>query len=696
MGVATDYYDWSGSRNEVPESTVAAVLAAMDIDASSEEAAQSAIERHHQQRWSQMLPPVVVLREGWTPWFWVHIPHSDSVEVWVELEDGTTRDDVPQQEWWVEPVEVDGDLIGEATFELPADLPMGWHTLHARSGSRHVTTTLIVTPQHLGLPEHLHHASAWGFMTQLYSVRSRRSWGIGDLADLADLATWSAHELGAGFVLVNPLHAASPLPPMEPSPYLPVTRRFANPLYLRVESIPEYAFLDPAARVAVDHLGAQARTLTSADRLDRDRSWAFKLAALELVRKVPRSPGRQAAYDAYRDAEGEGLRDFATWCALAEEWGDPSDPWPDPLSTPRSDGVPAARERLADRIELFSWLQWVLDEQLAHVHQSARDAGMPVGLVQDLAVGVHPKGADAWALRGFLAQGVTVGAPPDAFNQLGQDWSQPPWRPDRLAEAGYAPYRDMVHTVLRHAGGLRVDHVIGLFRLWWVPEGRPPSEGTYVRYDHEALIGILALEAHRSGAVVIGEDLGVVQPFAREYLRERGILGTSILWFERGWDGNPLPPEQWRELCLATVTTHDLPPTAGYLDGEHVRLREELGLLERTYDEELAIDAAEREQWLVELRRQGVLAEGASSRETVEALHRLLALTPCRLLGVSLPDAVGDRRAMNQPGTNEEYPNWQLPLADDKGQTVLLEDLADGALLERARRLARATTGWRG
>ena len=231
-------------------------------------------------------------------------------------------------------------------------------------------------------------------------------------------------------------------------------------------------------------------------------------------------------------------------------------------------------------------------------------SGLDLGVMHDLAVGVHPGGADAWALQDFFAQQVTVGAPPDAFNQLGQDWMQPPWRPDRLAESGYAPFRAMVATVLRHAGGLRVDHVIGLFRLWWVPAGNPPVGGTYVYYDHEAMIGILALEAHRAGAVVVGEDLGVVQPSARDYLRERGILGTSVLWFEFEFDsdGRPLRPERWRELCLASVTTHDLPPTAGYLAGEHIRLRDSLGLLTRTLDEELAADAAERGAWLRELR----------------------------------------------------------------------------------------------
>jgi 4-alpha-glucanotransferase len=302
---------------------------------------------------------------------------------------------------------------------------------------------------------------------------------------------------------------------------------------------------------------------------------------------------------------------------------------------------------------------------------------MSLGVLHDLAVGVNPHGADAWSLQDTYAQGITVGAPPDPYNQNGQDWSQPPWRPDRLAETAYEPYRAMVSTILRHAGGIRVDHVIGLFRLWWIPAGGGPLAGTYVRYDHEAMVGILALEAFRAEALVVGEDLGTVEPWVRDDLAGRGILGTSILWFEFDFhgDGAPLAPERWREYCLASVTTHDLPPTTAYLAGDHVRLREELGVLTRPYAEELAADEAERNAWLDNLRATGVLAPGADVQETVEALHRYLTLTPARLLNVALTDAVGDRRAQNQPGTTNEYPNWRVPLTDADGRPVLLEDV---------------------
>jgi 4-alpha-glucanotransferase len=349
--------------------------------------------------------------------------------------------------------------------------------------------------------------------------------------------------------------------------------------------------------------------------------------------------------------------------------------------------VAAFRRSHRRAVDLHRWLQWVLDEQLEAAQRAATRAGMVLGVMHDLAVGVHPTGADAWSMQDVLAQGITVGAPADPFNQLGQDWTQPPWRPDRLAELAYAPYRDLLATVLRHAGGVRVDHVIGLFRLWWIPAGQSPAAGTYVRYDHEAMVGILALEAHRAGAVVVGEDLGTVEPWVRTYLRERGILGTSILWFEFDYEGEggPLRPEWWREYCLASVTTHDLPPTAGYLSGEHVQLRHALGLLTRPLEEELAADEAERGAWLDELRRRGVLPPGADVEQTVAALYRFLTWTPSRLLCVSLSDAVGDRRTQNQPGTTDEYPNWRVPLAGPDGRPLLLEDVLRS---ERAAALA--------
>ncbi len=687
LGVATEFWDWQGAHVSVAAETVRAVLSALDIDVSTPEAVVTSREQVLERAWRRMLPPVVVTRQSWSPWVPVHIGHGETVRAWVVLEAGGQRE-LGQQEHWVQPRVIDGAQVGEATFELPADLPLGWHVLHARSEGREATCDLVVTPDRLDLPDALtDEGRAWGFMTQLYQVRSQLSWGIGDFGDLADLAVWSAADLGADFVLVNPLHAAEPVGVMEPSPYLPTTRRFVNPLYIRVEDVREVAYMPAAQRQTMEWQGDDARAANDSPELDRDTAWAAKRSALETIHRLPRTIGRTLAFEVYCAEQGQGLVDFATWCAFAEEHGLPWAAWPAGLRDPRSGAVEAERRRLVDRVDFYAWLQWVADDQLADAHRAALRAGMRLGVVHDLAVGVHPEGADAWALGATLARGVTVGAPPDAFNQQGQDWSQPPWRPDELAEAGYAPYRDMLRNVLRHAGGVRVDHALGLFRLWWVPQGASPSAGTYVRYDHEALVGILALEAHRAGAFVIGEDLGVVEPWVRGYLRERGVFGTSILWFEKDEHGAPLAPEAWRELCLATVTTHDLPPTAGYLAGVHIDVREKLGLLTRDIDEERAVDEADRAQVLAMLGARGLLRAGASETEVVQALHRFLTWTPARLLGVALPDATGERRAINQPGTDEEYPNWRLPLADGDAKPVLLEELVRS---RRARALARA------
>lgn len=683
LAVATDYWDWQGRHQQVSDRTLVAVLAGLGVDASTPEATEAALATQDELPWTRLLPPCLAFRSGQVVELRVHPTRGEQVEVWIELESGGRRDDVDRLRGGRAAREVAGRMVAEQRFELPADLPLGYHRLHARTPSEEAVTPVIVTPAWLGVPERLGDRKAWGLAAQLYSVCSGQSWGVGDLTDLEDLAVWSAAEHAADFVLINPLHAAEPVPPMEPSPYLPTTRRFTNPMYLRPERIPEYASATSAQRERIAELRDDVSGVEGvAAPIDRNRSWTAKRAALRPVFDVRRTPGRELSFAAYRRREGDGLQNFATWAVLSEQLGRLTDTWPAEFRRPGSPAVEAFAAEHAGEVEFECWLQWQLDEQLASAQQAGRRAGMALGVMHDLAVGVHPAGADAWSLQDSYAARITVGAPPDPYNQNGQDWSQPPWRPDRLAETAYAPFRAMVSTILRHAGGIRVDHVIGLFRLWWIPAGLGPTEGTYVRYDHEAMVGILALEAHRAQALVVGEDLGTVEPWVRDYLRERGILGTSILWFEFDWEGDrlPLAPERWRELCLASVTTHDLPPTAAYLAGDHVRLRDRLGVLTRPLATELAAAAEERLAWTDQLERTGLLRPTAAGTppteaETIEALHRYLTLTPSRLQCVALTDAVGDRQAQNQPGTTDEYPNWRVPLTGPGGEPVRLEDV---------------------
>ena len=693
-GVGTSFHGWDGLPHSVAPETLIKVLAALGVQAHSNELIEAALAEAELAPWRRMLPPAVVVRQGETALVPVHVRDGSTARLSVRLETGPGEPVAAvQQDIWVPPRDVDGVPTGRATFAVPEGLPLGWHTLHAESDGVTAQGALVVVPARLTTAGPLEERRGWGLATQLYSVRSKRSWGIGDFADLADLATLSG-ERGADYVLVNPLHAAEPVPPVQPSPYSPSTRRFFNPLYIRVEAIPEVAYLKPRKRATVDRLQEQVQGLNrDAERLDRNAVYAAKLQALELLYHARRAPARQAAFDEFCRISGQGLDDFALWSAIREDLA-PDDPfWTDPDYALGSPGAEELREKLADRIGFHRWLQWICDEQLESAQQAARRAGMRLGVVHDLAVGVDLSSADAWTLRGVLAPGISVGAPPDMYNQLGQDWNQPPWHPTRLAEAGYAPFRNMLTTVLRHAGGIRVDHVLGLFRLWWVPAGNSPRDGAYVTYDHEALIGILALEAQRAGAVVIGEDLGTFEPWVRDYLAARGILGTSILWFEND-GGSPLPPERYRTQALASVNTHDLPPTAGYLAGHHVGLRSRLGLLERPEAEELADHTATLEKMMALLRERGLLPDGGATAErggpaggsgtglndseerTIVALHRLLAQSPSVLLGVALVDAVGEQRVQNQPGTTEAlYPNWQVPLAGPDGEPVFIDDL---------------------
>lgn len=659
-GVDTTYRPAPDTEIRVPEETVVAVLASLGVDASTPAAVHDALAGHERRTVGRLMPRTVVVRHGRSPR--LDLPPGTSVRV--ETEDGAEYD------WpWPE------------RFPPPAGVGIGRHALRAHApDGRSASAQLVVAPARLPGPP----SRTYGFLAQLYSVLSGRSWGMGDLGDLADLAAWAGRALGAGFVQVNPLHVAVPGRPTDPSPYRPSSRRFPDPVYLRVEDIPEYAHLGAEDRDRAADLLRKAAVLRDSvlhkeALIDRDAVWDLKREALTLLRGVPLGPGRRAAYVDFLAEQGQALDDHATWSTLAGIHGPEWRTWPAGLRDPRSAQVARTRGEHLEQVDFHCWLAWLTDSQLAGAQRQARDAGMAVGIVHDLAVGVHPSGSDAWALQDALAGGMSVGAPPDAFNAHGQDWGLPPWRPDALDATGYAPYRDLLRGVLRHAGGLRIDHVMGLFRLWWVPEGRPPTDGAYVRYDAEAMLGVLALEAHRAGAVVIGEDLGTVEDGVREELADRGILGTSVLWFERDYahGGRPLRPGEWRTSSLATVTTHDLPSTAARLTGEHVELRHRLGLLGRPLDQEQAEDAVEVAEWLALLGRLGLLPEGTGDEEAVvKALHRYLAATPARMLGIWLPDAVGDRRPQNLPGTWDQYPNWRLPIADAEGRPVTLEQLA--------------------
>lgn len=725
-GVATTYEDALGTHRDISSRTLRAVLAAMGVETGGDDdevdtTDRAALQEVRLRPWRRVLPPTVVAKHGTAISCPVHVPRGATVRLSIELEDGGAALVLRPLPAPQESRDVDGVLTERLTVAIPDSLPPGWHRILAvvdsdgdgndsgsGSGDTSLYTaeaTLLVSPPSIPVPAGLDERRAVGLAAQLYQVRSEQSWGVGDLADLATLAGWARRDLEADFVLVNPMHAGEPFPPVEPSPYLPTTRRFASPLYLRPEQIPEYLDLPSVDRQRVDELAATVRQSNASDTIDRNASWTAKLDALRIIFTAPRSRDRAEDFAEHIAAQQPGLHRYATWCALAAEHGPDWSTWPAELQDPNSPAVTRFAEDHGEEIRFHQWLQWQVAEQRATAQRDSLEAGMRLGVLHDLAVGVHPTGADAWALHQSLARGVTVGAPPDVYNQRGQDWSQPPLRPDALAEQGYAPFRDIVRAALRDSGGVRIDHILGLFRLWWIPAGLPPTEGTYVRYDHDAMIGVLALEAWRAGAVVVGEDLGTVAPGVREELSARGVLGTSVMWFEQQ-DGRPLPPEGYRRLCMASVTTHDLPPSAGYADLVHVDIREELGQLTGDVAEERRAAASEIQSYVDAVRQRGLLAgdtaedgpEGGSPKEIsstedlVVALHGFVSAAPSLLYAVSVADLVGDRRAVNIPGTSDEYPNWRVPLSDSCGVVVSLEDVRDSAL---ARRVMAAAHGRR-
>jgi 4-alpha-glucanotransferase len=624
-GVATSYRNERREPVQVDADVVIRVLGLLDVEANTEADRAAELAKLAERDRAGVIAPTIAIRLTGHP---RPLPGAASL------------------------VSEDGSEIA-VRDELPGDLSPGWYRLHTRDGQQ---ATLVAAP-----PQVPPSPATWGWMLQLYALRSARSWGIGDLGDLREFVNWTAKEHGAGAVLLNPLHAPGPTHPVQPSPYTPSSRRFANPLALRIEDLDAYRRADPDTRAEVDAL----RVSPTTKRIDHDLVWAAKRDALELLW---RAEGRPNPFD--DPSVSDGLADWAAYCALAERHGGRWSQWPEPLRDVAGPAVASARRELAPRLAFHAWVQQRCAEQLMAVRADAHEAGMSLGILHDLAVGVDADGADAWALADVLASGVSVGAPPDNFTPRGQDWGLPPWRPDRLAATGYAALRDMLRAVLAHADGLRIDHVAGLWRLWWIPPGDSPDRGTYVHYDAETMLAVLALEAHRASATVVGEDLGTVEPEVTEALAGNEMLGCAVAWFTRDESapGEPLlPPADWPSRAAASLSTHDLPTAAGFLRGEHVRARADLGLLDDVPGEQATAER-ERAEWLTLLRSEGLLPDaqdGAPEPDEeaiIAAMHRLLASTPSRLKLISPYDVIAETRQPNLPGTVDEYPNWRLPL----------------------------------
>ena len=716
MGVLPAYVGLDGLQHPTSDATRIALLAAMGVDASTEAAAAGALGEQRNIARESPLRPVRVVSQSATRRLAV-------MERWP----GTSGNELT--DWEVEIIEEAGGrnrATGRArpgangvSVRFAHPLPLGYHTLHVtartRGGRRFQgTQSLIVTPGRCFTSTiQPGRRRLYGLLTQLYTVRSDANWGIGDLGDLKKLVAWGAR-IGAAFVGLNPLHALGNCG-NEISPYSPVSRLYRNVAYLDVTAVPELAEAPVAAkRLRSPAFERDLRRLRESTHVDYERVMACKRPVLEMLHRAfaarhrGRATPRGRAYRRYVATEGETLTDFATFLTLQSRLGDRRrcsrdwHTWPAAYRDPRSATVRAFAREHAEEINFHRYMQFELDRQLRAACTKARSAGLAIGLYQDLAIGCSPAGSDTWAFPGLFLHEATLGAPPDAFHTLGQDWGLPPIDPRGLATDGYRYWIRLVRTSLGHAGALRMDHVMGLFRQFWVPVGRPAKQGAYVRFPAEDLLGILALESTRAGALVIGEDLGTVpRGFARKLARW-GILCTRVLYFARNAHGSFWPARAYPRLALVSANTHDMAPLAGYWSGHDIELRQK----SRQFRSDAASAAArservrERRLLLRRLSAEGLLPSAAEPRcvpELVSAVHGFLCRTPAALVGIALDDLVGEVGPVNMPGVGaDRFRSWsrrlRLPLeafpSDPDVATAL-----QGALKGRRARRPTAAAG---
>jgi 4-alpha-glucanotransferase len=544
-----------------------------------------------------------------------------------------------------------------AAIRLPDDLPLGTYALKvaARSAGRESTeeATLLSAPRQASQgprPRRL-----WALAVQLYGVRSRCNWGHGDFTDLKGLIELAA-ELGAGAVALNPLHALFADRAEAASPYSPNSRLFLNPLYVDVEAIPEFPGLDAAGlRCDVEEL--RGRELVDHAGVARAKTRALALA-YESFRQA--NATRRQAFESFRCECAPALARFACFEFLRRKFGKPWPEWPEPWRNPGQVALAALRDSEADAIAFFEFVQWVADQQLQACRQRARDLALPIGLYLDVAVGVAPEGFDAWSDQYSVMSGLSVGAPPDALNTAGQNWGLAAFNPVALESQQFQPFRRMLQASMRNAGAIRLDHVLGLKRLYLIPDGMRPDQGVYVRFPFEALLAVIAQESVRHHCIVIGEDLGTVPEGFRDTLSDWGLWSYQVMLFERAPDGSFLPPESYRENALVTFSSHDLATFAGWTRAHDLAVKRELNM-------DPGETSEQRKAAQLELRR--ALSVSVADDLDFPSVAGFLAQTPSRLLVVAIEDALGMCDQINIPATIDEHPNWRRRLPVD------LEDL---------------------
>ena len=703
FGIAPDYFDIFGHRHVIAAENLQSLLVSFGIDIA--QPLQQELERVEREAWVDAMPASAAIRAGESHWsLTLRVPAAQAEAHWTLLqEDGTQRGGrlslhaLPE----LSRTEVNGVLHCERRISLAFALPVGYHRLSIAGHKGE--TLLIAAPAHCYRPPVLaEDGRVWGPAVQLYALRSQRNWGIGDFGDLVQLVQ-QASERGADIVGLNPLHALFPHNPAHTSPYSPSSRQALNVLYIDVEAVEDFRDCEVAQRlVQSPDFQSRLSALRETEHVDYPGVAAAKFEVLELLYAHFRSTHLDAdlmsaeasAFDAFRTAGGSTLRHHALFEALQahfhaadpEVWGWPV--WPEAWRDPESSEVATFAKTHAEQVSYYVYLQWQATRQLERANDQCRAAGMAVGLYLDLAVSVDRAGSDAWTAQQVFGHGASVGAPPDEFNLNGQGWGLPPLRPDRLRKSGYRFFIDTLRANMR-CGALRIDHVMGLMRLFWIPPNATPREGAYVHYALDEMLAIVAIESQRQRCMVIGEDLGTVADDMRNALSRFEVLSYRLLYFERSPEGDFKAPAEYPRHALVAVSTHDLATLAGWWGGHDLRLRLSLGLFPEpaTFENQLVERAQERVRMLLAVQRAGLLSADAMAAaigtqtlppEVVSAIHAFLASTPSQVMMVQLEDAIGMTEQANMPGTTDSHPNWcrkltlDLHQLADDGQTLHL------------------------
>jgi len=671
-GIEARYWDIRGTEHVTAPDTMRALLSALGYHATTDADVTATLAMLDGAPWRNPLPPCLVVREG------------EGIDVPLRLaeQSGTIRWTLTDEAGESQSVERDISALPEEESKQLGErrivrrrlqlspLAAGYHTLRLESGEK---TRVIVAPGRCHLPPP--GRRYWGIAAQLYALKTQSDWGIGDFSALGELAKLAAAR-GADAIGLNPLHALFLDSPRDASPYSPASRLFRNPLYLDIEAIPDFAQCRPAQlALASSQFASKLESARAGTLVDYETVAQTKLAALETLytsfveNHVARADARGVAFQEFRDAAGRELDLFATFQMLSEHFGTHDwTRWPAEFRDPNAKRVAELKRRHADRVGFYAYLQWLCEEQLSAAAGTARAGGMAIGLYNDLAVSIDGASADHWGHQDLFASTARVGAPPDPFNESGQDWGVVPLNPGRLRATGFAYWSALLRANMRHAGALRIDHVMGWQRLYLIPQGAKATGGAYVRFPLDEMLAVAALESRRHQCALIGEDLGTVPGGFRERMAAGDVLSCRVLFFER--DGARFrSPQEYPPLASVSVSTHDLATLRGYWEGKDIEAKASIGLFASPEEESRARAEREtdRQQLLHALAEAGLLPEGRTpqhewSQALAIAVHRYLARSPSLLMMVQLDDLAGQAQQTNLPGSTFEYPNWRRRL----------------------------------